>query len=115
MDLRRSQSGTGEGGATTAEAVAARHRVRLSAAGLPVSAVSPRPYGRHARLSTDGTAVNGPLRAKLVCPICDHRTVSHVIGSRPGGRYYWRQRRCAVCGETFTTTERVEPIERPQD
>jgi transcriptional regulator NrdR family protein len=62
-------------------------------------------------------AVRPTLLDKLRCPFCGSRT-SKVINGRPDpcAGLYWRQRQCLnpACGETFTTTETVQPVDRPR-
>lgn len=52
---------------------------------------------------------------KFQCPICDAVTVARVINGRMNYRlgYYWRQLRCTVCQERYTTKEIVMALNRP--
>lgn len=52
---------------------------------------------------------------KFRCPCCDEIVTSRVKNGRMNHRdgYYWRQHACDACGETFTTKEIVEPLDRP--
>jgi predicted RNA-binding Zn-ribbon protein involved in translation (DUF1610 family) len=61
-----------------------------------------------------GTVNKGRI-PKHWCPMCGEKTISRVISSRGGPRFYWRQRRCESCKETYTTKEVVEPLNRPPD
>lgn len=53
-------------------------------------------------------------RPKLRCPICLNRVIGQVVESREDREFYWRRRRCEICGEVFTTRETVEPLDRPR-
>lgn len=53
--------------------------------------------------------------SKFRCPVCGQLTTSHVLEGRMDRQagYYWRRRECDVCGESFTTKEQLEPVNRP--
>jgi len=51
---------------------------------------------------------------KFICPFCGTLR-SHIVNVRFNRtkRHNWRRRLCLSCGETYTTTETVKPIDRP--
>lgn len=52
---------------------------------------------------------------KFRCPICEQVAIAIVLEGRMDYRhgFYWRRHRCEVCGETYTTKQVLEPIDRP--
>lgn len=52
---------------------------------------------------------------KFRCPLCKVVAISYVLESRPDydADLYWRRHLCTACDQTYTTTQRVEAIDRP--